>query len=148
LASFPDPSVNLWCAHVTVAPEASRTAVFSKGTLNALIGVIPVGGHVHPISGVGAKALWKNAQKNAKKKQTSERINKIIPNRRHDRRFLVWRPLKVPSRIISRHHWIIVRIVQISPIERRIAEFEWNQCTNPVVINRALREPVIGHGLG
>jgi hypothetical protein len=89
LASFPDPSVILWCAHVTVAPEARRTAVFKRGTLKALIGVIPVGGQVHPISGVGARALWKNAQKNAKKKQTSDKIKRIIPNRRHERRFLV-----------------------------------------------------------
>lgn len=56
-ASFPFPSVNLWWAHVTVAPEARRTAVFRRGTLNGLIGVMAVGGHVHPSSGVGARAL-------------------------------------------------------------------------------------------
>jgi hypothetical protein len=63
-----------------------------------------VGGQVQPISGVGAKALWKNAQKNEKKNKTSDKMNKIIPNRRQETRFLVWSPLNVPSRITSRHH--------------------------------------------
>jgi len=35
--------------------------------LNGFRGVIPVGGQAHPISGVGDKLLWKNAQKKAKK---------------------------------------------------------------------------------
>lgn len=67
---------------MTVTPEASRTAVFSSGTLNGFKGVIPVGGQQHPNSGVGDKLLWKNAQKNAKKKSTSEVINRIIPHRK------------------------------------------------------------------
>lgn len=41
-----------------------------------------MGGQQHPSSGVGASLLWKNAQKNAKKKHTSDRINRIIPQRR------------------------------------------------------------------
>jgi hypothetical protein len=77
---------------VTVAPEARRTAVFSSGILNGLIGRMPVGGHEHPSSGVGARLLWKKAQKNAKKKQTSDRMNRIIPNRRQCKRGLVCRP--------------------------------------------------------
>lgn len=89
---------------MTVAPDPRRTAVFRRGTLKALIGVIAVGGQAHPSSGVGARALWKNAQKNEKKKHTSDRINRIIPNRRQERSSLVWSPLNVPSRIISRHH--------------------------------------------
>lgn len=76
-----------WCAQVTVAPEASRTAVFSRGTLNGLMGVMPVGGQVQPSSGVGARLLWKKAQKNDRKKQTSERINRIMPKRKHFNRF-------------------------------------------------------------
>jgi len=56
-------------------------AVLSKGTLNGLSGLIPVGGHAQPISGVGDRLLWKNAQKNAKKNNTSEVINRIIPQR-------------------------------------------------------------------
>jgi len=74
-------SRRLWWAHVTVTPDASKTAVFSNGTLNGLRGVIPVGGHAHPSSGVGDRLLWKKAQKNAKKNSTSEVINRIIPHR-------------------------------------------------------------------
>jgi hypothetical protein len=98
------PSISLWWAHVTVTPEANRTAVFSSGTLNGLIGVMPTGGQQHPSSGVGAKLLWKNAQKKAKKKHTSDRMNKIIPQRRPLATYEVWWPRNVASRITSRHH--------------------------------------------
>lgn len=74
-------SIRAWWAQVTVTPDANNTAVFRRGTLNALIGVIPVGGHEQPSSAVGANLLWKKDQKKAKKKQTSEIINKIIPHR-------------------------------------------------------------------
>lgn len=74
-------SRSLWWAHVTVTPEARSTAVFNSGTLNGLRGVIPVGGHAQPSSGVGDKLLWKNAQKKAKKKSTSDVIKRIIPHR-------------------------------------------------------------------
>ena len=40
-----------------MTPLAKSTAVFNKGTLNGLIGIIPVGGHVQPSSGVGARLL-------------------------------------------------------------------------------------------
>ncbi|MEK6263590.1 MAG: hypothetical protein N2B06_02275 [Clostridium sp.] len=46
-----------WCAQVTVTPDPSRTAVFSKGIEKALIGEILVGGHVQPSSGTGDKLL-------------------------------------------------------------------------------------------
>ena len=62
-----------------VTPDERRTAVFRSGTRNGFNGVIPVGGHVTPISTDGASLLWKKAQKKAKKKQTSDVINKIIP---------------------------------------------------------------------
>jgi hypothetical protein len=74
-------SNSLWWAHVTVTPEASSTAVFSKGTLNGFRGVIPIGGQQQPSSGVGDSLLWKKAQKKAKKNRTSDVINKIIPQR-------------------------------------------------------------------
>lgn len=40
-----------------VIPDSSRRQVFRRGTANGLRGSIPTGGHVHPISGVGARAL-------------------------------------------------------------------------------------------
>ena len=64
-----------------VTPDDRRTAVFSKGTKKGLRGLMPVGGQVTPISTLGARLLWKKAQKNAKKKQTSEVMNSIIPYR-------------------------------------------------------------------
>lgn len=55
MASLRLPCMMLWWAHVTVTPEASRTAVFSNGTSNGSSGVIPVGGQHSPNSGVGAR---------------------------------------------------------------------------------------------
>jgi hypothetical protein len=44
-----------------------------------IIKSIPIGGHFAPNSMVGDKALWKNAQKIAKKNKASETINKATP---------------------------------------------------------------------
>lgn len=82
IACFRLLSVILWCAHVTVTPEASRMAVFSRGTSSGLSGLIPVGGHWPPSSGVGARLEWKKAQKKPRKKNASDVMNKIIPYRR------------------------------------------------------------------
>ena len=57
MVSLWDPSIRLWCAHVTVTPEASNTAVFNKGTAKGFKTEMPVGGQVHPNSGVGARDL-------------------------------------------------------------------------------------------
>lgn len=75
------PFTKEWWAAVTVTPDANRTPVLRRGTENGLMGVIPAGGQVEPSSGVGASLLWKNAQKNAKKKRTSDAMNRIIPHR-------------------------------------------------------------------
>lgn len=79
MASFLLPLIIPWCAHVTVAPELNKTAVFNKGTEKGFKGSIPLGGQIAPISIVGAKLLWKKAQKKEKNKQISDKINKIIP---------------------------------------------------------------------
>lgn len=102
-----------------MAPDASRTAVFSRGTPNGLIVVIPVGGQQHPSSGVGARLLWKNAQKKARKNITSEVINNTIPHRSPFETNEVWCPWNVLSRTTSRHHWYIVNIIRINPIVRQ-----------------------------
>ena len=65
-----------------VTPEESNTAVLSSGTRKGFKGFIPVGGQETPISTLGARLLWKKAQKKAKKKQTSDVIKRIIPYRR------------------------------------------------------------------
>lgn len=40
-----------------VAPDDKSTAVFSSGTSIGLSGVIPVGGHSAPSSGVGTRLM-------------------------------------------------------------------------------------------
>lgn len=55
IACFRSPSTMLWCAQVTVTPEARRTAVFSRGTSKGSRVVMPVGGQQPPSSGVGAR---------------------------------------------------------------------------------------------
>lgn len=82
IACFRLASVMLWCVHVTVTPEARRMAVFSRGTSIGLIGWIPTGGHCPPSSGVGARLEWKKAQKNPRKKNASDVMNRTIPYRR------------------------------------------------------------------
>jgi hypothetical protein len=141
------PSISLWCAHVTVTPDANSTAVFSNGTLKGLIGVIPTGGQQHPSSAVGASLLWKNAQKKAKKKHTSDKMNSSIPYRSPLATYVVWAPWNVPSRITSRHHWIIDRPRTATDNNRQVVEWMWNHLTNPTVINSAPRAEVKGHGL-
>lgn len=86
-------SMIAWCAHVTVTPEANSTAVFRRGIENGLIGEILVGGHVHPTSGTGDSLLWKKAQKKAKKKRTSDEMNKTIPHRSPVATLDVWCPI-------------------------------------------------------
>lgn len=67
---------------MTVTPEASRMAVFSRGTSIGSRGLIPTGGHWPPSSGVGARLEWKNAQKKPRKKKASDVMNRIMPYRR------------------------------------------------------------------
>jgi len=66
---------------VTVTPDESRIIVFNRGTFKAWKGVTPEGGHKRPISIEGESLLWKKAQKNEKKNNTSDVINRIIPHR-------------------------------------------------------------------
>lgn len=89
-------------------PDARRMAVLSRGTDMGLRGIIPVGGHVHPSSNVGESLLWKKAQKKAEKNMISEVINKSMPHSIPRWTLSVWNPFIVLSRMVSRHHIIIV----------------------------------------
>lgn len=55
--------------------------MFRRGISIGLKVWIPLGGQVIPSSTLGDKELWKNPQKNEIKKNTSEVINRIIPQR-------------------------------------------------------------------
>lgn len=89
---------------MTVAPDDTRMMVFRSGTWKGLNGVTPVGGHVDPISKVGESLLWKNAQKNEKKNNTSDVINRIIPHFNPFNTTIECNPCRAPSYEISRHH--------------------------------------------
>lgn len=82
----------MWWDHVIVAPDERSTAVFSRGTSIGLSGVIPVGGHSAPSSGVGTRLTWYNAQKKPRKKKTSDVMNRIIPYRMFFWTPFVWCP--------------------------------------------------------
>jgi len=99
----------LWWQKVIVIPDARRTTVLRRGSWKGFNALIPIGGHIHPNSGVGESLLWKNAQKKETKNITSETINKIIPIRKPVVTEDVWKPKIVPSRTTSRHHWNDVR---------------------------------------
>lgn len=140
-------SIIAWWAHVTVTPELSRMAVFSKGIWNGLKAWIPIGGQALPISTAGAKLLWKKAQKKDKKNKTSEQINKIIPHRKPTPTKLVCKPWKVPSRTTSRHHWAITKTVDAIPKINKSLEKVWNHFATPDTKDITLNALNKGHGL-
>lgn len=65
------------------------------------IDLIPIGGHIFPISNAGLMEKWKNVQKKDKKNITSDKINKSIPIFNKFFTFKVWKPEIVDSRMIS-----------------------------------------------
>lgn len=130
-----------------VTPDDKRINVLSKGIWVGLKGDTPCGGQFNPSSIFGARLEWKKAQKNEMKKNTSDVMNKIIPHRIPLETLKEWCPWKVLSRIISRHHWIIVKINVINPIVIRIVLELWNHSIIPNVMNNAANAPVRGQGL-
>ena len=120
--------------------------MFNNGTWNGLKTLMPKGGQTDPTSIFGDNLLWKNAQKNLTKKKISDTINKAIPHRNPNSTIEVWRPWIAPSRLISRHHWIITNINIIIPNVNKIIEFKWNQETIPVVRYKPPTAPNNGHG--
>jgi len=94
-------SSNVLWANVILTPDDNKMIVFSNGILNGSNGCMPFGGHWQPILTAGVRALWKKAQKKLAKKQTSDTINRIIPNRKPRRTIAVcWRSY-VDSTIIA-----------------------------------------------
>lgn len=56
--------------------------------------------------------------------------------------------MNVLSRIMSRHHWYMVRAVHVSPKSKIVISFWWNHWRRPDVRRRLLIAPVSGQGLG
>lgn len=73
--------------------------MLSKGNSKGFIGSIPRGGQLAPNSTVGDRALWKNAQKIAKKNKASETINKATPIFKPLCTAVVWLPKYVNKTI-------------------------------------------------
>lgn len=93
-----------WWAQVTDTPDDSRIAVFSRGTFIGLKDIMEFGGHICPTSMFGLILLWKNAQKNEKKNNTSDEMNRIIPIFRPFTTKMGCIPCEEASREMSRHH--------------------------------------------
>lgn len=128
-------------------PEDSKITVLSKGIWYGLNGLIPVGGHIMPNSVSGERLAWKKAQKKLKKNKISLRMNRIIPHFMPVFTMIVWCPWNVASRVMSRHHWNMVRAVNNRPVSNRSMLLECINFTSPVVSIKALNDPVSGHGL-
>lgn len=75
-------------------------------------------------------------------------MNRIIPHRIPCETFVECEPWKVLSRMISRHHWIIVKVLIIKPKIISSGEKMWNHFTMPVTMIIEPMAPVRGHGLG
>lgn len=79
IACFWLPFMIIWQAHIMVTLKARRTAIFRSGTSRGFRGSIPVGNH-HPLSSsLGTRLDQKKAQKNPRKKSSSDVIQRIIP---------------------------------------------------------------------
>lgn len=89
--------------------------VLSNGISKGFRGSIPAGGQCAPSSTVGAKALWKYAQKIEMKKNTSLTINRATPRLRPFWTANVWFPKNDPSAATSRNHRIITNSVEKNP---------------------------------
>ena len=139
-----------WCDQVTVQPDKRSIKVFKNGISHGFKTAIPLGGQIDPISTAGAKLLWKNAQKKAKKKNISETINKITPYLKPCCTIPVWLPSKVDSLITSRHQTNIVKS-NIIKLKNKTKEPWLKACiynTPPMVHEKAEKAATNGHGLG
>jgi len=112
-----------------------------------LKGKIPLGGQIMPVSRSGESLMWKNAQKNLKKSNTSLKINNIIPHFNPLFTSLLWDPWSVASRVISRHHRYIVSKIKVILKLNKTILFKCIILIRPVVSIKALKEPVRGQGL-
>jgi len=132
-----------WCDQVTVAPEDTRIAVFKRGTSNGSNTLIPTGGQIDPMLISGPKALWKNPQKNEKKKHTSDRINNIIPICNPFCTANVWCPWNEASLITSLHQTIITKMIKLNPakVSKEPPSYLWKYKTEPDVRAKVPIEP-------
>ena len=128
-------------------PEDSKIIVFMRGTLIGSNGSIVFGGHMNPSSTVGAILLWKKAQKNEIKKNTSDVMNKAIPIFNPSVIFSMCSPIREASRKISFHQLIEEIISSISDRNIISVYFVYIEM---IIENINTKEPIddtIGQGL-
>lgn len=77
------------------------------------------------------------------KKNTSDVINRTIRQQSPIATINVWCPCIVPSRVMSRHHWYIIIMVEIVPIKNSSGVNMWNH----LIVIIALSASRIGHSL-
>jgi hypothetical protein len=107
---------------------------------------MPAGGHSLPSSTLTARLLWKKAQKNLRKKNTSEIIKRIIPHRSPSSTIDVWYPIKDLSRLTSRHHWNAIIIKKFTLNTNKLGSLKWNHFNSPEVNPNPLNEASRGQG--
>lgn len=146
MASVCAPDISAWCAQVTVTPELNKIRVFKNGTSKALNGRIPRGGHIPPISTAGASLLWKKAQKNLKKKNASDVINKAIPQRNPNSTIEAWDPWNDPSKEMSFHQENAIKIRDKTLNNAAETISSENHCVKPRVKFNAAKADIIGQG--
>jgi hypothetical protein len=93
-----------WWDQVSLTPDLRRIIVLSKGIEKGSMGSTPMGGQISPVSMLGHKLKWKNPQKKARKKKTSDIMNHPIPHFRPNSTSRVWKPIATLSRRTSRTH--------------------------------------------
>lgn len=133
LAEDKFPLIKAWWDQVTLIPDERRTNVFNNGTWKGLNGEIPVGGQVFPTKTSGDSLEWKKAQKKDKKKNTSDTINKTIPQRKPTSTWLECSPCNAPSWEMSRHHCTITNKIIVKPKYINEGEWAWNHLARPDV---------------
>lgn len=142
------PFIKKWWAAVSVIPDLNKIRVFIRGIPIGLNDLIPLQGHICPMKISGDNEQWKNAQKNDKKKNTSDVINNIIPSFNPIMTSFVCLPSKVDSRIMSRHH-----LQEINTIKNKfiiiikLGIFPLNNLAVVKTILKTWNEARIGQGL-
>ena len=104
--------------------------VFNNGNSKGLTVLIPLGGQNVPISVLGETALWKKAQKIAKKKYASLTINNPIPMFNPLCTADVWLPKYVASVVMSLNQKHIELTNPIKEIYKNI-----NAKVKPCIVN-------------
>lgn len=136
-----------WWNHVTEIPDLNRIIVFRIGIWKGLSVLIPDGGHIRPLSNKGFILLWKKVQKNALKKSTSEKINRIIPSLSPFWTYELCAPWNVLSRLTSRHQSLETRSATSKEAINSEEEEDLNITNSPLINLKDAIPMVKGHGL-